>query len=388
MPSSTSSSEFAREIPDLPWRGVLTAVVLLTALATAGWEAAVRLRGYGPAPDDNADLWAERRAAVRPDSLVLVGTSRMLFNADLDVLERALGRRPVQLALAGSSPFPVLADLAQDESFRGTVILDLVPAMFLAPGGPPMEVSLKALQRHREWTPAQRWSHELGKPVEANLAFLNADDLALGKLLERIELTERAGFHAPPKLPPYFYTVDAERRGRMVPEAAVIGSPLQQTVVSRWLPLFTPPPPPAHVPPEQFGAMMSRTIEARFGETQRHIAAIRARGGDVVFVRMPVQGPLLEREEMLAPLAATWDRLVRENNVAAINFTDHAELASFTLPEWSHLSAPDSVEFTRRLAPHLQRALVAKRPSGGRPALAAGAAGATAQPGTGGDDSR
>lgn len=388
MPSSTSNSEFAREIPDLPWRGVLTAVVLVTALATAGWEAAVRLKGYGPALDDNADLWAERRAAVQPDSLVLVGTSRMLFNADLDVLEQALGRRPVQLALAGSSPFPVLADLAQDESFRGTVILDIVPAMFLAPGGPPMEVSQKALQRHREWTPAQRWSHELGKPLDLSLAILNADELALGKLLERIELPERAGFHAPPKLPPYFYTVDAERRGRMVPEAAVIGSPLQQTVVSRWLPLFTPPPPPAHLPAEEFAAMMGAAVEARFGETQRHIAAIRARGGDVVFVRMPVQGPLVEREEMLAPLAATWDRLVRENNVAAINFTDHAELASFTLPEWSHLSAPDSVEFTRRLAPHLQRALVARGPAANRPALTATAPGGGARPGPAADNPR
>ncbi len=370
MPSSTSSSEFSRGIPDVPWRGVLTAAALLAALATAGWEAAVRLRGYGPALDDTADLWAERRAAVRSDSLVLVGTSRLLFDTDLDVLEEAFGRRPVQLALAGSSPFPVLADLAQDETFRGTVVLDIVPAMFLAPGGPPMEVSLKALQRHREGTPAQRWSHALGKPVDGAFAFLNADELTLAKLLERIELPERDGYRAPPKLPPYFYTVDAERRGRMVAEAAVIGSPLQQTVVSRWLPLFSPPPPPPTIPPERFAAMMGEAIEARFAETRRHVAAIRARGGDVVFVRLPVQGPLLEREETLAPLAATWDRLVRENGVAAINFADHPELDAFVLPEWSHLSAPDSVEFTRRLVPHLQRAFAARAAPEPRPAVA------------------
>jgi hypothetical protein len=32
---------------------------------------------------------------------------------------------------------------------------------------------------------------------------------------------------------------------------------------------------------------------------------------------------------------------------------DFPELADFTCPEWSHLSAGDSVEFTKRLVPHL-----------------------------------
>lgn len=359
MHSSTSNSEFdfTRVVPNVPWKGVLAATALLTLTATVGWELAARSKGYGPSIDDNPDLWAEQRSRVQPDSLVLVGTSRMLFNADLDVMEQAFGRRPIQLALAGSSPFPILENLAHDESFRGTVILDIVPAMFLAPGGPPMEVSQKALRRYREWTLAQRWSHQIGKVLDTRLAFLNQEDLTLTKLLERVELPERAAYKTPPKLPPYFFAVDGDRRGRMVPEAAVIGSPLQQRVAHGWLPLFSPPPPPSFIPAEQFMAMMGRAIEARFGQTVKLIADIRARGGRVVFVRMPVQGPLVEREELLAPLAATWHRLIRENGVPAINFADHPELSSFTLPEWSHLSAPDSVEFTKRLVPHLQRAL-------------------------------
>jgi hypothetical protein len=359
MPSSTSNSDFdfARVVPDVPWKTVLAAVAALTLVAVAGWEITARSLGYGPSLDDNADLWAEQRSRVQPDSIVLVGTSRMLFNADLDVLERGLGQRPIQLALAGSSPFPVLEDLARDKTFHGTVILDIVPAMFLAPAGPPMEVSQKALQRYREWNHAQRWSHHLGKLLDANLAFINKDDLTLEKLLERIELPERAAFRAPPKIPPYFFTVDGERRGRMVEEAAVIGSPLQQRVQNGWLPLFSPPPPPSFMPADKFAAMMGQAIEARFGQTAQAIASIRARGGKVVFVRMPVQGPLLEREETLAPLAHTWGRLVRENNAAAVNFADHPELSAFTLPEWSHLSAPDSVAFTQRLVPHLQNAL-------------------------------
>lgn len=376
MPSSTSNSEFTRPIPAVAWRGVLTAAVLLTAAATLGWDTWARRQGYYPSLNDTADLWATQRARVEPDSLVIVGTSRALFDLDLDVLHEGLGARPIQLALAGSSPYPVLQDLANDESFRGTIILDIVPAMFLAPGGPPMEVSQKALGRHRDQTYAQLWSHHLGMALEQNLAFLKQEDLTLGQLLKRLPIPDRAQVRVGPKLPPWFYTVDGERRGRMVEAAAVVGSELNREVTSVWLPLFSVPPPPAFIPPEKFGAMMQRAMEQRFADTTAAINKLRARGASVVFVRLPVQSPLLEREEQLVPLAAGWERLVRENGVPAINFADHADLSSFDCPEWSHLSAPDSVEFTKRLVPHLRRALAepptdmlaTTPPPGGKPA--------------------
>jgi hypothetical protein len=359
MHSSTSNSdlEFTRVVPALPWKGILTTVALLSLAATTAWEIHARTNGYAPSLNDTPDLWAQQRAKVKADSLVLVGTSRMLFNADLDEIEQGLGQRPIQLALAGSSPFPILADLAKDENFRGTIILDIVPGMFLAPAGPPMEVSQKALKRRDEWNYSQKWGHQLGMVLEQQLAFLKQEDLTLKQLFKKLPIPDRANAQVGPPLPPYFYTVDRDRRGRMVAQAAIIGSPLQQRVAHGWLPLFTLPPPPSFIPAEKFQAMMGQAIEKRFKDTVRHIAALKARGVKIVFVRMPVSGPLVDKEEAIVPLAAGWGRLVRENGVPAINFSDHPELSSFELPEWSHLSAPDSVEFTRRLVPHLQRAL-------------------------------
>lgn len=365
MHSSTSNSDFVRLVPDVPWRGLLAAVALLTTAATVAWELHARARGYVPTLNDTPDLWSEARARVKPDSLVLLGTSRMLFDMDLDVLEQGLGQRPVQLAVVGSSPYPILDDLAADETFRGTVLLDVVPAMYLAPpGSPPMEASEKALRRFRTWNHAQQWSHALGVQLEGRIAFTRQEDLTLGKLIERLPIPDRAGALVAPKMPPYFYTLDRDRRARMAPEAAVVGSRLQQEVTGVWLPLFSLPPPPTFIPIEAFGKMMGEAFEARFKDTARHIARIQARGGKVVFLRFPVTGPLAEREEQLAPRAATWDRLVRENGIPAIHFADHAELSAFECPEWSHLSADDSVEFTRRLVPHLQRALRPRAPSG------------------------
>ena len=361
MHSSTSNFDFVRTIPNVPWRGVVIAVALLSTAATVAWELRARAAGYVPTLNDTADLWSETRGKVKPDSIVLLGTSRMLFDMDLDVLEQGLGKRPTQLALVGSSPFPILANLAADESFHGTVLLDIVPAMYLAPAGsPPVEASEKALHRYRHWNHAQQWSHKLGMQLEDHVAFLRQEDLTLAKLLEQVPVPNRAHALVRPKMPPYFYELDRDRRARMSPEAAVIGSRLQQAVSNVWLPLFSLPPPPSFIPIEQFKQMMGQALEQRFRDTTKLIARIQARGGKVVFLRLPVVGPLAEREEQLAPRAFTWDRLVKENDVPAIHFADHAELRSFHCPEWSHLSAPDSVEFTRRLVPHLQAALTGK----------------------------
>src|ERR1044071_2507736 len=79
--------EFIRPIPEVPWRGITVAVVLVVFAAVTAWELYCRSIGYGPTLNDNEDLWTSRRRAVRPESLVIVGDSRPLFDLDLDELQ-------------------------------------------------------------------------------------------------------------------------------------------------------------------------------------------------------------------------------------------------------------------------------------------------------------
>src|SRR5882757_3045672 len=217
MPSSTFN--FERAIPALPWRSLGLAVVLVTVAATITWEIRCRAWGYAPTLNDTSDLWAQQRRAVKPDSIVIIGASRALFDTDLDALERGLGQRPVQLALVGSCAYPILENLANDEKFQGTINCDLIPALFIAPAGPPVENSLKALKRYRNGTVAQRASQHLGMLLEEHVAFLKQEDLTLEQLLKELPVPNRADFHAPPRLPPYFYTLDRDRRARMTEQA-------------------------------------------------------------------------------------------------------------------------------------------------------------------------
>src|SRR5262245_53320460 len=116
MPSSTSSSE--RDVPRRRFGAMLAVALVLTAGLTAAWELRVRSRGFDAGLDDDPDLWAAARRRVddalaageRP--LVLIGDSRMLFDADLDELEHGLGTRPIQLSTVGTNPLVLLEHLA------------------------------------------------------------------------------------------------------------------------------------------------------------------------------------------------------------------------------------------------------------------------------------
>jgi hypothetical protein len=349
--------EYERPIPQLPWRNITVAVVLIVIAATCSWELYCRSIGYGPTLNDNEDLWTSARRRVKPESIVIIGDSRGWYDLDLDELQKGLGKRPVQLAMGGSCAFPVLADLANDENFHGTIICSLVPRLFVAPAGaPPMERAQKAVRRSHTQTPAQRVSQYLAMPLEEHVAFLKQGELTLDDLLKRLPIPNRPYALVSPRLPPYFGTVDRERRARMIEECARPGE-LQSTIQQIWLPLFSPPPPPSYIPKEEFAKQMSQAIEQRFHDVAAAVQKLRSRGGKIVFVHLPHSGGLKALEDRETPRAAVWDRVIKDTAAPGIYYEDFPELAGFTCPEWSHLSGSDSVEFSKRLIPHLRAAL-------------------------------
>jgi hypothetical protein len=350
--------EFERPIPPAPWRGIAVTITIAVMAATAAWEFYCRSIGYGPTLNDNEDLWTMRRRAVKPESLVIIGDSRAWFDLDLDEMEKGLGKRPIQLAGGGMCGFPVLEDLASDQNFHGTIICSIIPRIFFAPPGtPPFERGEKVVKRFHNQTPAQRMSQYLAMPLEEHVAFLKQEELTLDDFLKRIPIPNRPGALVPPRSPPYFGTEDRERRSRMIEACVDPNGKLARMIQQIWIPLFTPPPPPSYIPKEEFMAGIGKAIEKRFADTVDAVGKLRARGGKIVFVRFPVSGGLKELEYQTTPRAKTWDPLLKSTGAPGIYFEDYPELAGFTCPEWSHLSAGDSVEFTKRLAPHLRAAL-------------------------------
>src|SRR5438552_2015583 len=349
--------EYVRPIPQLAWRGITVAVVLIVIAAASAWELYCRSIGYGPTLNDNEDFWTSARRRVKPESIVIIGDSRGWYDLDLDELEKGLGKRPVQLAMGGSCAYPVLEDLANDENFHGTVICSVVPRLLVAPpGSPPMDRAKKAVRRSHTQTPAQRASQYLAMPLEGHVAFLKQEELTLDDLLKRLPIPNRPNAQVQPRLPPYFGTLDRERRARMIEECALPGK-LQSLIQQIWLPLFTPPPPPSYIPKEEFAKKMGQAIEQRFHDVAEAVQKLRDRGGKIVFVRFPYSGELKKLEDRETPRAGIWDRIIKGTGAPGIYYEDYPELSNFNCPEWSHLSAGDSVEFSKRLVPHLRKAL-------------------------------
>jgi hypothetical protein len=364
--SSTSSSDLTgdpssgvggrwvvRDIPDKPWFLLLAMAAVVVALGVAGWEVHVRRLGYAPTLDDTPNLWATQRARAafaRPNQVVFVGASRTLFDMDLQVFQQETGGPlPIELATVGSNPLIILEDLAQDPSYAGTTIVGIVPALVAAAAGPPVAWPAKFVAHYHQWSVADRMELPLAEWLDERFAFINQDELTLSQLIDNgLELPLRPKVYAP-KLPGYMYTLDRNRQAHML-ERIATELAAQQRIQQVWLPLFQGPPKPAVFTEQQWAKMMSDGWEGNLQRIKQSVLSITARGGKVIFSRLPSSGGVLALENRVTPRAMIWDRILNETHAPGIYFEDYPELTGFVCPEWSHLNAQDAAVYTKRFA--------------------------------------
>lgn len=346
MPLSTSS--FRRPIPTAHWSAVWAVTGALIVVFLVAWEMYWRSKGYVGGYSDSQDLWAIQRERVGEGDgkqTVFVGASRTRFDIDLDTWERERGRRPVQLAMNGAAGYPFLADLATDERFSGTVICGVTEGLFFLPEFTGLaQRAIKLVRYAQRRGPSEAVSYWLLQKLETRLAMLNGWDLSLSALINsRFRMEDREGAVVIPPEPPLFATLTADRQANMwdrVREDSELGRRIQQI----WLPLFGFGPPPGGPP-----------LEAVMGSVVRSVKAIEARGGRVIFVRFPSTQALRELEEARTPRSVLWQRLLAETGAPGIHFEDYPELSVYPCPEWSHLSAEDTPNFTRDLISVMER---------------------------------
>ncbi len=337
-----------RETPDRPWRAIFFSVLIATAALASGYEVFWRAKGLEPGDFNNTQaLWAQARQNVRPDSTVLIGSSRIFFGADLDSWEKLTGKRPIQLALEGTSPRIFLGDLAKDENFRGLVVVGVTaPLFFTSEGGRRAE----ALKYARDETPAQKSDQFLMNRLERVFAFIDEQSRPK-RQIEIWRLPLRAGMPArwdPRKIPSMGPDRNAQLWSRIMTDERY-----REEVKFIWTEMIkrnTPPPGPDGKP----AGMPDAAVDAVIAEVKANVDKIRARGGDVAFARYPYSGPYALAEDNGFPRARFWDRLLAETGSAGVAWQDHAALQGYELPEWSHLAPADRARYTNALVPLLE----------------------------------
>ena len=338
-----------RAVPALDFGRAARVALVCFAVLLGAWEAYWRTQGAVPGTVNSDGLWARARRQVNagdPRATVFIGSSRTLSNVQLPVWARLEGRPPVQLALEGTSPIGALEDLAADTAFRDRrLVVGVTPPLFFT----GFAYRQGVVDRARKETPSQRAGQWLGMTlVEPFLAFQDPD-FGLFTVLARQPWPQRPGAEFR-RMPPKLFVHSADRNARMW--ARLERDTAYQRVVQQiWARNFRPPPgPPPPGPPP---------AEAQIARAVRAVAALRARGVEVVFVRHPSSGPFLAAEQAGFPRAATWDVLLSRTGARGVHFEDHPQLQGMRMPEWSHMSAADADRYTAALYPLVARPVAA-----------------------------
>lgn len=325
MHSSTSSFERYRECR---WGlvGVLSVVVAIACVAA--FEMYWRGLGYGAGIIDSPQLWAlERDKAIGNDgkTLVLLGASRTQYGFDMNVLASALpAYRPVMLAVNGRYPLAALRSLAADKRFAGVVLCD-VNARGLSRSNHPAQQEYVDYY-DTQWTPAWRL-HRILLNSWQRLMAVSRPELGLPG-----GVRTWLGGGAMPWRPNFRLYRDRSgdldlARGDASGLADYFAGELARSIESN------PPSAPD---------IWLRDLQP----VADWVAAIRRRGGEVIFFESPVSGRQRQLEEQAYPRERYWDRFVALVGGPSLNYADVPALATMRLPDESHVDLGDKAGFT------------------------------------------
>jgi len=234
----------------------------------------------------------------------------------------------VQLALQGTNGRPFLEDLAADKNFNGLAIVGMADLSYFRKGVGLMKTALD----HGRWeSPSDRITFLIHRELTRRLAFID-DDYRLSKLIARLDPNWRPEVEGPYDGVWKISQSGDDRQTWMWPRIERDAF-LRDHARAAWDGFRG-----ASIKPDIIAMTQARTRAA--------VDAIRARGGDVVFVRPPDAPQLRVNEEARLPKAKGWDALLVAVKAQGIHADDLPQAQGLTTPEFSHLTRSCAVVFT------------------------------------------
>jgi hypothetical protein len=316
---------------------ILMLVIVIGSLIC--WELFLRIKSFETAFYDDPALWAHKRKMVyepADKATVFIGSSRIKFDLDIPTWEKITGDHAIQLACVGSTPLPVLHNLANDEKFKGKLVVDVTEGLFFALSGADNR-PVENLKYFKEQTPAQWASFHINHVLESNIVFLDKEWNSLGAQLEQLPLKDRKGVRNFKGFPPDFGRVKFTRQEYMTDKMA--GDTAIQNIVKNIWSMFGR----ANKEPPITGAK----LDSVFNAVKISVDKIKARGGKVIFIRTPSSGGFLMAEKKGFPRDKYWDKLLTYTGCDGIHYDDYPLIANFICPEDSHLSLSQAEIFTK-----------------------------------------
>ena len=320
-----------RDVPKQPWGRILAAVAVALVAGVTALELNARRLGLEAGDLDNSEVaWVKERVRSENADVAIVGDSRILFDTDLDRFEALTGTRPVQLAIHGTSALTLLEDAASNPNFRGLLIVGLADTMFFQ----PFDGYGEYVRRRGDFTsPSGRIGIEIDHMLQRRLAFLDSNH-RLSVAAHRLDPDFRPGVEGPKHDIWKVSEVGENRATWMWPRIETDPFYRDRT---RW----------AWKGFKEKFPYTPQLIAKGHARAKAAVETIRARGGEVAFVRPPSAPQLRVNEEAQVPKAKGWDRLIANTRSAGVHMDDlPASVQNLTLPEWSHLNRKCATVFT------------------------------------------
>ena len=321
-----------RDIPSRPWVKIGMFAFSAALLLTVGWEwtARTNLGLRAGDIDDSPQAWGEARRAADLAQVAIVGDSRILFDTDQVRFQALTGVKPVQASFVGTNSRTLLEHFANDLKFHGLLIVGMADTMYF--GMPVIGLAGNAVHNYeKNGKPAQLTGLWLDRLLQNYLAFLDSD-YRLSRWAPRFDNGWRKGADSP-------YD-DVWKIGEVFPgrqyfmwDRIETDRYLQGHARHAWQGFKGP-----DIPKALADKVIARTAEA--------VRRIRARGGDVIFVRPPSAPQLRVNEQKRIPRKLGWDRLLIGANARGIHSDDLPQAQDLVLPEYSHLSRRCAAVFT------------------------------------------
>ncbi|RYD74856.1 MAG: hypothetical protein EOP53_17500 [Sphingobacteriales bacterium] len=322
--------------------------LMLTTIAVISWELYNRSKGFDISYDDGGPLWTNKRKMLNEppaNTTVFVGSSRIKFDLDAELWQKLTGTKAVQLSCVGSTPLPIFLDVAADEKFKGRMVVDVTEVLFFSDAPPNRMTPDENLKYFKEETPAQKAGFYVNEFLESNFVFLDKDRLSLNAKLAKLRIPNRPGVFEFPLFPDGFGRSKFTRQEYMTPQFLTDTNQINQ-VRGIWGFLA------------EMGKRQPPTAGAKLDSMllviKTAVDKIRARGGDVLFVRTPSTGPFWMGENMAYPREKYFDRLLQFTNSKGIHFLDYEATKNLPCPDFSHLSMADASLYTKELVRIMQ----------------------------------
>ena len=276
---------------------------------------------------NDADLWALERHKVESledSAILLLGASRMQTNIDTFRVRETCTNLPIiQLAMSGrGSPLPAFQDIVKNTNYAGLIILSETEATLISPNSRQTEF----VQKYRSgFFQEARWNRQLRSALEQHLRSAtpsSSSERLYGNLVMRQRL-------------PYPRHVKTHSDRSQDANFELMEPRLLENIRN-----------PKKTRPPQDPIDHQSWQEQVTKNYKNLIQTFQKRGGQVIFVRMPVDNVRREYEKVTWPKGLFWDKLESALGTPNWHYTEDPALESYSLPDRSHIDEKDKAFFT------------------------------------------